>query len=297
VRETGPDGIVIRGNSRSFAVNESAVARASAIAGSLAGVIGRRPAMRHVLLLAFLGVTAIALRADPVAELKTALGAFTGRDPVRTTVAFDYRHDGGDEKKPLVETATVSVRADATADGIRLAWPRELIDALAAEQQAHSRDANQPQARQHAVDQLGVTTIAGYLNAAPELARMLEQAELLGAKEETWRGQPARKLTFKLSPPLSEQDRKYVKELDATATVWIDAAGRPLGAEQRMHLKGRALLVISFQSDQREEFRFEPAGDRLVVVEHVKEGSGSGGGQSGKERTAATLTIECGTPL
>ena len=73
--------------------------------------------------------------------------------------------------------------------------------------------------------------------------------------------------------------------------------GRPLGAEQRVHVKGRALLVISFQSDQREEYRFAPAGDRLVVVEHVKEGSGSGGGQSGKERTTATLTIERGTTL
>lgn len=250
--------------------------------------------MRHVLLLAFLGITV--LRADPVAELKATLGGFTGHDPVRTSVSLDYRHESGEAKAPA-ETAVVSVRAEATTDGIRLTWPRALIDALAEEQQAHGRDPNLPQARQHAVDQLGLTTIAGYLNAAPELSRMLEQAELVGTKAEAWRGQPARKLTFKLSPPLSEQDRKYVKELDGTATVWIDAAGRPLGAEQRVHLKGRALLVISFQSDQREEYRFAPAGDRLVVVEHVKEGSGSGGGQSGKERTTATLTIERGTAL
>jgi hypothetical protein len=246
------------------------------------------------LLAAFFLLGLTLLHADPAAELKTALATFTGRDLVKAAVAYDYWHRSGDEKKPVEETAKISLRADAGPEGLRITWPRELIEAAAAEQRARAADPEKKTTTRQAMDELGAIALSDYLNAAPSLLRTLEQAQLVEVKTEPWQGRPARRLAFKLSPAMSEQDRSYIKRLDATASVWIGEDGRPLGAERHVYLKGRALLVIGFESDEREEFRFTPVGDRLVVVSHVKESSGSGGGQSGKQKTTAVLTLAGG---
>jgi len=71
--------------------------------------------------------------------------------------------------------------------------------------------------------------------------------------------------------------------------IWLDAGGVPMGAEQKVRVRGKALLVISFQSEQRDEFRFARVGDRLVTVRHLHEGSGSGGGESGQSKRSTNL--------
>jgi hypothetical protein len=123
------------------------------------------------------------------------------------------------------------------------------------------------------------------------MLRTLDPAEFVEEKAEAWEGQPARRLTFKLTPRLNERTRKMIKELDATVRIWIGADGLPLAAERRMQLKGRAYLVISFESTELETFRFKHTGDRLVVVRHDKESSGSGAGERNQQRTVANLTL------
>jgi len=147
---------------------------------------------------------------------------------------------------------------------------------------------------QHALSALGVTKVNDYLDAGPTLIRTLEHADLLSETAEDWQGKPARVLAYKLNPQLSEKDRKYIKQLDATARIWVGADGTPLAAERQVHVKGRALIVISFESLEKEEYRFAKSGNRLVVVRHVHEQSGSGGGESNQEKTTTELTINEG---
>lgn len=110
------------------------------------------------------------------------------------------------------------------------------------------------------------------------------------AKADTWQGKPATRLQLKLTPKLSKQNQKYVKEMVATASVWVGGDGLPLAAETQVHMKGRALLVISFEQDQKESFQFARVGNRLVVTRHSQESSGSGGGESGQTKTVVALS-------
>jgi hypothetical protein len=141
------------------------------------------------------------------------------------------------------------------------------------------------------VEALRVAELQEYLNAAGSLLRLLDQAQLLGATAAEWQGAPVRLLKFKLTPTLREKDKKYIKQLDATASLWIGADGLPVAAETRVYVKGRAFLVISFESDEREQFQFARAGDRLVTLRHVRDARGSGGGESHAQQTTATLQI------
>jgi hypothetical protein len=142
-----------------------------------------------------------------------------------------------------------------------------------------------------ALDAMKASEVSDYLNGSEELLRTLEQAQLIEEKSEAWQGRPARLLLLKITPRMGQQERKYIKEMDATAKVWVGADGLPLAAESQVKLKGRALLVISFESQQREEFRFARAGNRLVVVHHTRESSGSGGGEKGQSKTVMNLNL------
>ena len=46
---------------------------------------------------------------------------------------------------------------------------------------------------------------------------------------------------------VEHEDRKVIKELDATAKVWLGTDGLPFAAESSVRLKGRALVVIGFE--------------------------------------------------
>ncbi|MFI5355301.1 MAG: hypothetical protein ACHQX0_06785, partial [Desulfobaccales bacterium] len=139
------------------------------------------------------------------------------------------------------------------------------------------------------IEGLKAVEVSGYVNGAQELLSTLEQGQVVAERSETWQGKPAKMLCFKLTPKLSKQDQKYVKELDATAKVWIGADGLPLAAETQVRMKGRALLVISFEQKQQEAFSFARMGNRLVVMHHTKESSGAGGGEKGQTKTVVTL--------
>jgi hypothetical protein len=237
----------------------------------------------------FLLLPCVIVRADSQSELKAALARLNGREPVQARVDFQLSSRSGDAKQPVVEEAAVTARVEAGPTGLRISWSPEQIQAAAQEAKAPEAETKAPIRR--AMAALTATTLHDYLNGSAELLHTLEQAQLVDEKTESWQGQPARLLTFKLTPRIGEKDRKYIKELVATAKIWVGGNGVPLAAESRMHLKGRAMLVISFESAEMEEFRFAQAGDRLVVIRHVKENSGSGGGESGQQKTIATLTL------
>ncbi len=232
------------------------------------------------------------LRADGFSDLKTALAHLAAQQPIkaRVEIQLSNRDDNGDNGKPKVDAGAATVEVESGPDGLRIFWSREQVQAAAQEQAA--KDPKAPSPVRRGMGALSATRLQDYLNGAPNLLRQLEGAELTGEKAVTWEGQPARLLSFKLNPPMSERDRKRIKEMDTSAEIWIDRDGFPLAAKSHADFKGRALLVISFESSSKEEFRFTHVGDRLVVTRHVRENSGSGGGESGGQKTVATLTVE-----
>ena len=230
------------------------------------------------------------LRADALADLKGTLSRLNGQDPMKASVTYQFWSRQGDDKKPVVTEGKANAFVEEGPQGLKMSWSRALLQAAAQEARAQAKDPEQRASTRRAIEGLKAVEVSDYLSGAEELLRTLEQGQLLDEKAEAWQGKPAHLLRFKLTPKLSKQNQKYVKELVATASVWVGADGLPLAAETQTHMKGRALLVISFEQDQKESFQFARVGNRLVVTHHTAESRGSGGGEQGQSKTVVTLT-------
>lgn len=236
--------------------------------------------------LAFLLACAV-VRADTLSELKQRLGSLDDSGRVIATVTYESQRIQKEAEPAKARKRTV-VGTDGP-EGFQMRWPRPAAetDSAAATEAEHKAW----EERRDGIGGLSPAQLFSYLNIAGELTKVLSQAELTGEKAEVWKGQPARRISLKLTPPLSEKDRKYIKELTAQATVWLDQDGWPLAAERQLHVKGRALLVISFEQNETESFEFARVAGRLVAVRHEKSSQGSGGGESGGEKILATLAV------
>jgi len=241
-------------------------------------------------LLPFLLVCSL-LPADSLAELKGTLARLNGQDPLKAKVEYQFWSKQGDEKKPEITEGKATTFVEDGPQGLKMSWSRGLIQAASQEAKAKALDPEKKTPTRRAIEGLKAIEVNDYLNGAEELLRTLEQSQLLEEKVETWQGKPARLLQLKVTPRLGQQDRKYIKEMEATAKVWIGADGLPLAAESQFKMKGRALLVISFEQQQKEMFQFQRAGNRLVVVHHVQENSGSGGGERGQSKSVVDLSL------
>lgn len=247
--------------------------------------------MRFALLLL---LTTTSLRADALTSLKETLQRLPANAPVAASVDFTFADSGGDQKKP-VTTAGHAVAAVALgAEGLRITWSPEQLAAAASELASGVGKADHPSPTRQAMARLDATVLHDYLNAGSELLRHLETAQLVSEKDERWYDRPAHVLTLQIEPKLSAEDRKVIKEITATASVWVDADGLPLAVENTLQLKGRVMVVVGFDHSEKEQFTFARASDRLVVTSHHRETADNGGGQHAKSKTTCTLRLSDG---
>jgi hypothetical protein len=94
---------------------------------------------------------------------------------------------------------------------------------------------------------------------------------------------------LKVTPPLSARDRRYVKELTATARVWLGPDGLPRAVHQDIKAKGRVFLIISFELEQSERLRLGRQGDRLVALRRESEQRSAGAGEKGWRRSVTEV--------
>jgi hypothetical protein len=231
------------------------------------------------------------LRADTVSDLRTALAALDGRDLVKVRVETGALQRDGESPKDEHTASTVAALVEDGPQGLTITWDRALVDAAAAELQAKSKDPNRSTPRRNSMDDLKPSSLGDYLNASAKVLRILEMGKLVEEKSSALDGQPARLLTFELTPPLAERDKKIIKEAQMSARLWLGADGLPLAVETEFHAKGRAMLVISFETTEKEEIRIARTGRRLVVTRYVHETQSSGGGQNGERRSLVTLRV------
>ncbi|HEX9082455.1 MAG TPA: hypothetical protein VF768_09250 [Holophagaceae bacterium] len=231
------------------------------------------------------------LRADALADLRAALTHLNGQTPVKARIQYQFWSRQGDAKAPVITEGQASAQVEEGPQGLRMSWSPDLLQAAAREAQAQAANPEAKAPTRQALEGLKALTASDALDGAKSLLGLLENAQVLDVREEAWQGQPARRLDLKLAPKLSKQDQKYVKEFQASAKVWIGPDGLPLAAETNLHLKGRALLVIAFEQQEHETFRFARSGNRLVVLHHAKESSGSGGGEQGQRKSVVDLSL------
>ena len=143
-----------------------------------------------------------------------------------------------------------------------------------------------------AVGDLRTLAIARALDAVPEMLRSLSRRH--GCLEDTvepFDGAPTRVLLLQVKPAIASRDRKYVKDVEATARIWLGPDGVPLAADRRVLLKGRIFLIITFEIEQKESLRFARSGDRLVVLRHESDYRSAGAGERRDRHAVTTLTL------
>lgn len=231
------------------------------------------------------------LQADSLSDLKGTLARLNGQEPVKASVDYQFWRKQGEEKSASITEGRATTLVEDGPQGLKLSWSRALIQTALQEAKAQIKDPEKKDATRQAIQGLRALMVSDYLNGAEDLLQTLEQGQLTGETSEAWQGKPAKLLQFKITPKLSKQNQKYVKELEATAKVWIGADGIPLALETQMHMKGRAMLVISFEQREKAAYHFTRIGNRLVVVHHARESSNSGGGERGESKIVVTLHL------
>jgi hypothetical protein len=237
----------------------------------------------------------IALASPPepgaLADLDAVLARFTARDPLRASFTHHFETANGEGKELDRNGGEVSGEVAEDGAGLGVTWPRSLLDRARGEERRRNTDAEAKTPTRDAIKAVDAMDLAEYLDAAAALRQALEGAHLVEDRADPVDGEPARLLVLELKPVLSARDRRYVKNAEASLRVWLGADGVPLAAESHARLSGRALLVVTFKTEEHESWRFERSGDRLVAVRHEATRRGEGAGEKGERKTTTVLAL------
>jgi hypothetical protein len=231
--------------------------------------------------------TAVPAPPDPVAQLVGVLARLPATTPVRARVEHRVTFTQG-EDEPVPPTGAATAAVSAGPEGLQVAWGSALLARADAEERARLANPDAHTPARDAIGDLRTLALARSLDGVPDMLRDLVEAKVLADAVEPFEGTPTRVLTLQIRPVVAARDRKYVKDVEATARVWLGPDGVPVAEERRVLLKGRIFLIIGFEIEQKDTFRFGRSGDRLVELRRESEVHSSGAGER-RDRKATTV--------
>jgi hypothetical protein len=239
---------------------------------------------------ALLLLFALPLAADPIGDVRAALGRLTAREPIHATYEMQRTvvNEGKFGNENFTGKAVVELEGDAS--GFRIVIPRPLLEQLDREQLAHARDPKKTQPTLDALRQIEPTATSNAVDFAPELLRMIDGAKLISDAAGTFQGKTVRVLVLRLTDQLDEDDAKRVKVAENRLTLWLGNDLVPVGAEHLFNAKF-SFLIFKGESKQKNSWYFAHVADRLVRVRHEQSQNSSGMGQHSNESTLATLRV------
>jgi hypothetical protein len=230
-------------------------------------------------------------RPDPLAEVLAALDRLGGKSPAAARFTVRFENATGEGKEQVKVAGEVTGEVAETAAGLSIRWGPQVLAQARNEERRHAVSPEVPTPTRDGLAQVQAIDLANRLDAAASLRDELARASLVEVKEELLDGVPVRLLVLKLSPVLQARERRYVKEVDAVGRVWLGPDGIPLAADAKVLAKGRIFLVISFETEVRQAWRFTRVGDRLLAVRFEDERRWEGAGDRGERKSATTLEL------
>jgi hypothetical protein len=226
---------------------------------------------------------------DPVARLVGALARLPATSLVRARVEHRVAISQGDDEQPPAGAAAAV--ASSGPEGLRITWSPALLAQADAEERARLGRPEAQAPTRDAILDLRTLSLARALDAVPEMLRDLADAKLLEDGMEPFEGVPTRVLKVQFTPVVAARDRRYVKDVEATARIWLGPDGVPVATERNVLLQGRIFLIIGFEIEQKDSFRFGRSGDRLVVLRQESDSRSSGAGERRDRHAVTTLTL------
>ena len=243
-------------------------------------------------LLRFALVLAVAtsLAADPLGDVRAALGKLTASQPIRAT--YELQRSVANEGKFDNDTFTGKAVVELEGEGgdFRVVLPRPLLDQVSREQEAWTQDVNRSTPTVSALSEISPVAAADAIDFAPTLLRMMHGAKLVSDTASTFQGKPARALVLRLADRLDKENAGRVKISENRLTLWLGADLIPVGAEHLLNSKF-SFLIFKGEGKRKNSWYFTQIADRLVRVRHESTESGSGMGQKSNESVVATVKV------
>ena len=241
--------------------------------------------VRLALALAF----ATTLAADPISDVRAALGRLTAQDPIKATYEYHRSVDSGGKFGDDKFNGKAIVELEGDANGFRTIFGRALLDQLEQEQSAKLRDSKLKTPTVNTLRELNAVETAQALDFAPVLLRMMQGAKVTSDAAGTWQGKPARVLVLRLVDQEEDGPGK-VTVLDNRLTLWLGPDLVPQAAEHLENVKFSVFLIRG-EMKQKKSWHFARVGDRLVQVRHDSTQNASGLGQKQNETVMALLRV------
>jgi hypothetical protein len=245
------------------------------------------PFLRAVVVLCL----ALPVAADPLADVRAALGKLTAREPIRATyeVQRSIANEGKFDNDKFSGKAVVELEGDSGA--FRIVIPRPLLEQIEREEQGRAQNVEQPTPTVSALSQVDPVETANAIDFAPVLLVMLHGAKVVSdTTAATFQGKPARAVVFRLADRISKEDSGRVKVAENKLTLWLGSDLVPVGAEHITQAKF-SFLIFKGESKQKRSWYFAQVADRLVRVRHESSESGSGMGQKSNATLVATVKV------
>ncbi len=228
--------------------------------------------------------------ADPIGDVRTALGKLTAHEPIRATYEYQrsVQNEGkfGDDKF----SGKAVVELEGNDGGYHIVFPRTLLDQVEREKEAQNRNPNLETPTANALRDIEPVETADAIDFSPSLLRMLDGAKLLSDAQGTWAGKPARVLVVRVPDRLDKDDAGKMKVAENRLTLWLGSDLVPLAAEHQFNAKV-SFLIFKAEIKQKKSWYLARVADRLVRTRYEAQQSSSGMGQKGNETVVATLRV------
>ncbi|PWF40528.1 hypothetical protein [Massilia glaciei] len=221
-------------------------------------------------------------------DLKAALAKMQGQSTLRGTYELKEKKTDND-KKTGPETVSASMYVEDSPEGLQMRWDRALLK-RAADESKGGVSITKVLPLNVLIRSVSATRMAGTVNYAPAFLQTLAMAQLKSERVEAWQGKPARLIELVINEPDAEDAKLSVKENARLARVWIGTDGAPLAASMTRKFKAKALVFMTIEGSNKEDYVFSVMGNRLVVLKREEIGTNKGPGSDIDFHNVSTFT-------
>ena len=247
--------------------------------------------MKTVLLIALSLVPSI-LRADAIAEIRSALLSLKGAAPIHAS--FELQRSRKAQGRFANNESNGSAIVDVIADpgGLRITFAQRVLERATAEAVEHQADPKKATPVRSTLAEIDATTLSDDLDYSHAMLRLLAMGKVASDTRAVWQGRPARLLVMKLNPKLNPEATTvfHVNFSDDTLRLWVGADNVPLAAE-RIQRGTAGFLFLRGEMNNKQSWVFSRYADRLLVTRYESSFAGSGFGQKGEGRNVQIVTV------
>jgi hypothetical protein len=255
--------------------------------------LARLPFIMKLLALAALAVAGtLPLHADTLAEVRAAVTALKGAQPIRATAELKRtdKEAGRFSNDSFTGAATVDIGLDG--DGVHISFSPAVVEQFVREQREHTANPKVVDATSRTAGHVGPLWVLEHLNAADTFLGMLRYAKLQSETRAAWQSRPARLLLFRIEEPAPEGMKGIgsVEVKQHQLKVWIGEDNLPLAAERERDGTAR-IFFFHGSIKSRDSWSFARVADHLVIVRHATSHNADMLGQKSDGQSSDLLTV------